>query len=295
MSHFPIRLAVVIPTLNEEQSLPATLKSLLKQTEPPDRLLVADGGSYDGTVAIARKFGADVLTIAERGRGGQIATAAATVTEHAILVAHADMFFPSQALADVRRKFHDDPSCPGGCLGHRFDREAFIYTLIAFYDGWRARRGESYGDQAQFFRRELLARVGGFPDQPIMEDVELSGRLRQLGRPCYLDVPVTVSARRFERLGWRRVLWRNWRLRSAYRRGGAAACAAIYRRYYGWETAMPRTRNDQRSSLARPLWKPLSRHWLLFSGASTGRLTAGDSPFAGSWLRQPLLWRRTMN
>lgn len=233
MSRLPIGLAVVIPTLNEEQSLPAILQSLQEQSEPPERVVVVDGGSYDGTVAVAHKFGADVHTIVGRGRGGQIAAAVATATEDAIVVAHADMLFPAHALAAVRRKLHDDPSCPGGCLGHRFGCDKTIYKLIACYDGWRARRGESYGDQAQFFRREPLASVGGFPDQPIMEDIELSRRLRLLGLPCYLDVPVNVSARRFERLGWWRVLWRNWRFRSVYRRIGARACAKIYRRYYG--------------------------------------------------------------
>ena len=104
--------------------------------------------------------------------------------------------------------------------------------LIEWADRVRARRGVSYGDQAQFFRREWLARVGGFPDQPIMEDVELSLRLRVLGRPVSLDVPVTVSARRFADRGWWRVLWANWRFRRAYRRRGLAACREIYERYY---------------------------------------------------------------
>ena len=65
-----------------------------------------------------------------------------------------------------------------------------------------------------------------------MEDVELARRLRRLGRPLYLDLPVTVSARRFERLGWWRAVWINWACRRAYRRGGVSACQAIYHRYY---------------------------------------------------------------
>src|SRR5205823_5618203 len=93
-------------------------------------------------------------------------------------------------------------------------------------------RGHAYGDQAQFFRRETLDRAGGFPDQPLLEDVELARRLRTLGRPAYLDRPVTVSARRYERLGWPRVLWANWRLRRLYRRDGEAACWRLYHDYY---------------------------------------------------------------
>lgn len=225
-------LAVVIPTLNEEKSLPATLESLQRQTEPAECTVVADGGSSDNTVAVANRLGARVLVVSERGRGHQVAAAVRSSAEDIVLVAHADMLFPAEALSAVRRRLGADLACPGGCLGHVFERPAMIYQLIAWYDGWRARRGDSYGDQAQFFRRELLAGVGGFPEQPIMEDVELSRRLRLLGRPCYLDIPVVVSARRFERLGWWRVLCRNWRYRRAYRKGGVATCDAIHRQYY---------------------------------------------------------------
>jgi GT2 family glycosyltransferase len=90
----------------------------------------------------------------------------------------------------------------------------------------------SYGDQAQFFRREMLDRQGGFPDQPIMEDVELSRRLRCLGNPVYLDHPALVSARRFTQLGWCRTILANCMLRIVYRMFGWRACETIYRRYY---------------------------------------------------------------
>lgn len=237
MSENPLRLAVVVPALNEEQSLPQMLRSLADQTEPAERLVVADGGSRDRTVSVARTFGAEAVSAPNRGRGGQIAVALAQLDEDLILIGHADMLFPREALAAVRLALGDDPACPGGCLGHRFEPRRFVYDLIAWYDGCRARWGHSYGDQAQFFRRAKLARLGGFPDQPIMEDLELSRCLHALGRPCYLNVPVTVSARRFERLGWGRVLWRNWRFRRAYRRGGLAACQAIYEQYYALDLA----------------------------------------------------------
>lgn len=151
------------------------------------------------------------------------------------------MLFAPSALAAIRQVLTARPACPGGCLGHRFDSRRWIYRLIERADRMRAVRGTSYGDQAQFFRREWLTRAGGFPDQPIMEDVELSRRIRALGRPVYLDVDVTVSARRFEERGWRRVLWENWTFRRAYRRRGMAACRDIYERYYRrpWPYALP--------------------------------------------------------
>ncbi|HET6572590.1 MAG TPA: glycosyltransferase family 2 protein [Fimbriiglobus sp.] len=228
----PLRLAVVVPTLDEDRHLPATLASLAAQTTPADRVLVADGGSADRTVETARKFGANVLIVPGRGRGGQVAAAVAQLDEPVVLVAHADMVFPRTALAAVHHHLAENPDCPGGCLGHRFDSPRWVYRVMEWFDRRRAARGHSYGDQAQFFQRDVLGRSGGFPDLPMMEDVELSRRMRQLGRPAYLHQPVTVSPRRFERRGLVRVLWANWRSRRAYRTGGSAACRAIHERYY---------------------------------------------------------------
>lgn len=228
----PLRLAVVIPTFNEAARLSATLESLRSQTAPPDRAIVVDGGSSDETPRVAVSGGAEVLVERGRGRGGQVAAGVARATEDVVLVGHGDMLFPPDALAAIRRTLIDRPTCPGGCLGHRFDLRRWVYRLVELADRMRAVRGVSYGDQAQFFRRAWLARVGGFPNQPIMEDVELARRLRMLGRPVYLDLSVTVSARRFEERGWWRVLWENWTFRRAYRRRGLAACRDIYERYY---------------------------------------------------------------
>ena len=225
-------LAVVIPVLNEEAGLPVVLGSLKEQTAPPDRVVVADAGSRDRTAEVARALGAEVLITRERGRGNQIAAAITAATEDVILVAHADMRFPPHALASVRAYLAKHPDFPGGSLGHRFDSRRRIYRVIEWFDRRRAARGHPYGDQAQFFRHAVVARAGGFPAQPIMEDVELSSRLRGLGPVAYLDCPVRVSPRRFEEKGIIRTLWQNWRFRAAYSRGGLAACRAIHERYY---------------------------------------------------------------
>ncbi len=228
-----LRLAVVIPTLNEESSLGATLASLRAQGDDVARIVVADGGSRDGTVALADEHGACVVVVPRQGRGCQIAAAVGHLDEEIIVVIHADMTLPPGALASVRERLVSDPACPGGCLGHRFDSPRLIYRLIELWDRWRARLGHSYGDQAQFFRRDLIAREGGFPELSIMEDVELSRRLRRLGRPVYLDRPAVVSPRRFERLGWWGTVRRNLRIRILYGLSGTRACRALYENYYG--------------------------------------------------------------
>jgi glycosyltransferase involved in cell wall biosynthesis len=220
-----------VPVLNEAAALPGTLESILAQTEPAERIIVVDGGSSDGSAEIARKFGAEVLVAETPGRGNQVALGVAAAAEDLIVVAHADMSFPRDALESIRSYMRGHPDCPGGAIGHRFDSRALPYLLVEWFDRRRARRGYSYGDQVQFFRRGLLE----FPAQPMMEDVELAARLRGLGKPIYLDCPVTVSARRFERVGLLRTLWRNRQYRRAYRHGGIAATRAIHEQYYARE------------------------------------------------------------
>ncbi|VTT99539.1 Glycosyl transferase family 2 OS=Isosphaera pallida (strain ATCC 43644 / DSM 9630 / IS1B) GN=Isop_3508 PE=4 SV=1: Glycos_transf_2 [Gemmataceae bacterium] len=227
-----LTLVVIVPVLNEAPVLGATLDSLRTQTCRAERVVVVDGGSSDQTVEVARQRGAEVLHAGTVGRGNQIAAGVAAATECVVVVGHADMLFPSDALDRVRRVMADDPACPGGALGHRFASPRWEFRLLEWFDARRARRGCPFGDQAQFFRRELLADAGGFPAQPILEDVELAARLRALGVPVYVDHPVTVSPRRFERLGMARTLWQNWQFRRAYRRGGVPATRAIFEHYY---------------------------------------------------------------
>ncbi len=225
-------VAVVIPTLNEEETLSATLAAAFSQKDRNTRILIADGGSTDGTKSIATQYGVQVAETSRTGRGCQIAAVVNKLENDVVLILHADMILPPQAIVQVQRWLLDHPSCPGGCLGHRFDSPRTIYRFIEWWDAHRARRGVSYGDQAQFFRRSLIEQVGGFPDQPIIEDWELSRKLLALGRPAYLDCPVVVSARRYERLGWFRTMWTNFALRRAYRQCGPANCWKLYQRYY---------------------------------------------------------------
>ena len=225
-------LTVVIPTLNEESALAATLQSLGEQSEPAERIVVSDAGSTDNTVSIAQSGGCVIVLSPTRGRGHQIAHGLSITDADMVLVAHADMRFPIDALRLIRSTMAKLPDCPGGCLGHRFDSSKLVYRWMEWADRRRAERGHAYGDQGQFFRPAMLEDVGGFPALAMMEDVELSDRLRQLGTPVYLNCPVVVSPRRFEKRGLLRTLWQNRRIRRAYRKHGMTACDAIYRRYY---------------------------------------------------------------
>lgn len=228
-----MRLAVIIPTLNEQADLARALDSLSAQQSDFDALIVADGGSTDDTLSVAAAHGATIVAVGRPGRGGQVAAALRGLEHDVVFVAHADMIVPAGALARMRQRLAAAAKCPGGCLGHRFDGAWRSLRWVEWWDRRRARRGMSYGDQGQFFRRAMLEQQGGYPDQPIMEDVELSRRLKRLGRPLYLDCPVVVSARRYRRLGWLRTTLVNFLLRVAYRVGGLRACESLHRRYYG--------------------------------------------------------------
>lgn len=235
-----IDLALVVPTLNEREHLPRLLESAFNQTEPFDDVIIADGGSSDGTPSLAASAGARVVH-STPGRGIQVAAAVKQMTAKAILVLHADVRCDRRTAETIRRHLVDNPNSPGGCLGHRFDCRSLLVRMVEIADRRRARRGVSYGDQGQFFRRDLLDRVGGFPAMPIMEDVELSQRLQRLGMPAYLDLPVLCSRRGFERLGVFGTVLRNHRLRKLYRDRGQAALAEIYRRYYQAPNAATRS------------------------------------------------------
>ena len=227
-----MRLAVIIPTLNEQATIGRALESLAAQTTGRDAIFVADGGSTDATLALASRQGATIIAVGTSGRGNQVAAALSHIDHDVVLIAHADMIVPAGAFDLLRSRLTDEPDRPGGCLGHKFDSSSRLLRWTEWWDQRRARRGMSYGDQAQFFRRQRLEEQGGFPNQPIMEDVELSRRLKRLGRPLYLDCPVTVSARRYARLGWLRTTIANFMIRLVYRFGGLRSCAAIHRHYY---------------------------------------------------------------
>lgn len=239
-----LSIAVVIPTYNEEVALPALLASVCSQVNAITRVLIADGDSTDGTKAVAMPFGVQVVDTARKGRGCQIAAVVGELQEDVVLVLHADMILPPEAIQRTQQWLTEHPSCPGGCLGHRFDSPRFVYRLVECWDSLRARWGTSYGDQAQFFRRELIERLGGFPEQSIMEDWELSRQLKTLGWPAYLNCCVQVSPRRLERLGWMRSALMNLWLRCAYRLRGPAVCWELYERYYRPCQDEPQTHSD---------------------------------------------------
>lgn len=195
-------LSVVVPTLNAAPALPATLASLGAAAE----VVVADGGSTDGTDGLARSLGATVIA-APRGRGAQLAAGIAAARGPWLLLLHADTRLAPGWAAAVRAAMAE----PGRAFHFRFalDDAAPAARRLERAVAWRCRAlALPYGDQGLLIHRDLLAAVGGMRPLPLMEDVDL---VRRLGRARLgaLDVVALTSAERWRREGWWRRSARN--------------------------------------------------------------------------------------
>lgn len=221
-------LSVVVPALNEAAVLPALLHRLQPLRERGHELLLADGGSHDGTPELAAPW-VDVLVAAARGRARQQNAGAAQARGACLLFLHADTRLPDGADRLLQQ------ALAAGAHWGRFDveidgRPALLRVVAALMNLRSRATGIATGDQAIFVSREAFARVGGFPDQPLMEDIELSRRLKALGPPACLRAKVLTSGRRWEQRGVWRTIVLMWRLRWRYWRGESPeALARAYR------------------------------------------------------------------
>ncbi len=221
-------ISVIIPVLQEAGLLESALPHWRDLQKNGAELIVVDGGSTDGTAERIRREGFTVLQAA-RGRARQMNVGAEHSSGALLVFLHADTHLPGEGLAGMR-----DALSGGGGWG-RFDvafREGgTMLRLVAASMNLRSRlSGIATGDQAIFLRRDCFDRVGGFPDQPLMEDVALSARLRALGAPVCLRARVITSARRWQRHGTWPTILTMWGLRLAYALGvPSTALARFYR------------------------------------------------------------------
>jgi rSAM/selenodomain-associated transferase 2 len=194
-------LTVVIPVLNESKHLKECLCSLRNALTPVDEIIVVDGGSTDDSMTVAREAKAKVLE-SKRGRGYQISKGVSASKSEAILILHADAQIAPEIPGKIIRVLNQNPDLAGGAIGQRFvsAKPKPILLLIEALNDFRAGcQGNSFGDQGQFFRRSSLEKRGGYPNIPLMEDVELTTRLKKVGDLVLLDCDLTCSARRWEK------------------------------------------------------------------------------------------------
>ena len=215
-----VPLSIVAPILNEANRLPQWLQHLAPLRDAGVEVIIVDGGSRDNSVEVARQSGVAVY-VSSPGRARQMNTGAARARGEVLLFLHADTWLPpdaTQCMASMRAR---------GRLWGRFDvciqGRSWMLRVVAFMMNGRSRvTGIATGDQAMFVTRALFEAVGGFPEQPLMEDIALSKSLLNHTPPLCVTVPVRTSGRRWEEKGVWRTIFLMWRLRWAYWRGMSA-------------------------------------------------------------------------
>ena len=224
-------VSVVVPTYNEEQALPHTLDALLRQ-EGAYEVILVDGGSSDRTQAIAESFGFIIgvgrdhhlpqspppcgksvesplshrVLTATKGRASQMNAGAGAARGEWLLFLHADTVLPPGAIQRLN-EMQSNLAVQAGGFTHQFSGSNWRLKFISFLDNLRCRCSRIiYGDQALFVRRTLFEHIGGFPNQPILEDVAFCERLVKVTTPVLLSPPVVTDARKFVKMG----IWRSF-------------------------------------------------------------------------------------
>lgn len=224
---------MVAPVLDEAAGLAERLAALAPLRARGAEVILVDGGSTDGTQAIALGR-CDVLLAAPRGRAAQMNAGAAQARGDVLLFLHADTRLPDGA---------DDAILDGlegtGRAWGRFDvaieGRSPLLPLVAAMMNLRSRlTGIATGDQAMFVRRDAFERAGRFPEIPLMEDIALSRALKAISPPVCLHAKVRTSGRRWDANGALRTILLMWRLRFAYFRGADPAQLALR---YGYRPA----------------------------------------------------------
>jgi rSAM/selenodomain-associated transferase 2 len=204
-----MRISVIIPSLDEEANIAATLQNV--RAQQPHEIVVIDGGSSDRTAEIAAPL-ADRFLVGQRGRAAQMNLGAESAAGDALLFLHADCTLAAGAI-DESARLLEKPAVAAGCFTMHVPLRNPLYRCIESSASARTRLfGIIYGDQGLFIRHKLFEHAGGFPKLQLMEDVYLSLRLRKMGRIVVANRQIVVSPRRWQKAGLFRQTLRNWAL-----------------------------------------------------------------------------------
>jgi len=216
-----LKLSVIVPMLNEERAIAATLEAI-RAGAPAAEIIVVDGGSSDRSVEIARAR-CDRHIEVERGRARQMNAGAAMSSGDAIAFVHADTIAPPTFARDIGSALAD-ARVVGGRFDLVFDIHHFAFNLVATMINLRSRIMRSAtGDQAIFVRREVFEQLGGYAEIEICEDVDFVRRMRRVGRFACLRSHVITSARRWQRAGLIRTILRMWMIKTLFLAGVSPA------------------------------------------------------------------------
>jgi len=223
-------ISIIVPVLNEEAALPGFLKQF-ERLEGDFELIVADGGSIDGTVAVAKDPGLPAVKVinAPRGRARQMNAAAREASGEVLLFLHVDTDLPDGALSAIAGAMSDE-KVAGGRFKVKLDNPAIPYRVIGSMINIRdAIFGGFTGDQAIFVRKSVFDKIGGFREIELCEDLDIARSLKKEGKVIRLPLLVTTSARRWEKSGVLKTILLMWLIRILFYAGvSPKKLAAIY-------------------------------------------------------------------
>lgn len=211
MNHFSI--SIIIPVLEEQENINSCISNLREIFGSECEIIVSDGNKQGSTIKTVSDPAA-VLINAAAGRAAQMNTAAAIATGEILVFLHADTRLSRKALSIIQQTF-TLPSVTAGAFALSFDNSHPLLRLTAFVGNIRSRvERVPYGDQAPFIRAKDFHNLGGFPQIPIMEDVEFFQKIKKNRQLIVISrESVVTSSRRYLQTGIVKCFLRNWMLR----------------------------------------------------------------------------------
>jgi len=226
-------LSVIIPTYNEGEGLISFVQQLFELIGHENQIIVVDAVSDDQSTNQLRSLAKveQSLTVisAPKSRALQMNAGAKLARADYLLFLHADTLLPESAITELVR--FSVSKYAWGRFDVRLDNNALQYKIISWFINKRSRLTSiATGDQGIFVRREIFEKNNGYAEQPLMEDIDLSSRLKTISQPFCISKVVTTSARKWEQEGLLKTVWLMWKLRAAYARG--ASPEALVKIYY---------------------------------------------------------------
>ena len=206
-------ISIIIPTLNEEEAIQKLLQQLQAYRQQGHEVIVVDGGSSDETVSISKSL-ADNIISSEAGRALQMNNGATQSKNKILWFLHADTSLPANVIEVIQKSLTKNN---WGRFNIKLSGSNFLFRIIEKMINLRSCiSGIATGDQGIFVKRELFESIGGFSEIPLMEDVELSRKIKKISKPICIKETLTTSSRRWEKKGILQTILLMWRLRFLY-------------------------------------------------------------------------------